>query len=210
MRQVAIYGKGGIGKSTTTQNLTAALSTMGKKIMQIGCDPKADSVKFLMNGKKQPSVLDTLRKEGDVQLEDVLKIGFGGIKCVESVGPEPGVGCAGRGIITSIGLLENLGAFAEKAAEIAPGCKVMIGADFSEIAEEASSRDIELMVGPFTGRSLAKRTGIPLIRVGLPNHDRYGASHQQLLGYEGSMHLLESMCNVLLDSKEMEQHDRTQ
>ncbi|MDD1762065.1 MAG: Ni-sirohydrochlorin a,c-diamide reductive cyclase ATP-dependent reductase subunit [Methanothrix sp.] len=111
MRQVAIYGKGGIGKSTTTQNLTAALSTMGKKIMQIGCDPKADSVKFLMNGKKQPSVLDTLRKEGDVQLEDVLKVGFGGIKCVESGGPEPGVGCAGRGIITSIGLLENLGAY---------------------------------------------------------------------------------------------------
>ena len=113
MRQVAIYGKGGIGKSTTTQNLTAALSTMGKKIMQIGCDPKADSVKFLMNGKKQPSVLDTLRKEGDVQLDDVLKIGFGGIKCVESGGPEPGVGCAGRGIITSIGLLENLGAYTD-------------------------------------------------------------------------------------------------
>lgn len=95
-------------------------------------------------------------------------------------------------------------AFAEKAAEIAPACKVMIGADFSEIAEEASSRDIELMVGPFTGRSLARRTGIPLMRVGLPNHDRYGASHQLLLGYEGSMHLLESICNVLLDSKEME------
>src|SRR5512137_1066844 len=111
MRQIAIYGKGGIGKSTTTQNLTAALSTMGKKIMQIGCDPKADSVKFLMNGKKQPSVLDTLRKEGEVELDDVLKIGFGGIKCVESGGPEPGVGCAGRGIITSIGLLENLGAY---------------------------------------------------------------------------------------------------
>lgn len=111
MRQVAIYGKGGIGKSTTTQNLTAALSTMGKKIMQIGCDPKADSVKFLMNGKKQPFVLDTLRKEGEVELDDVSKIGFGGIKRVESSGPEPGVGCAGRGIITSIGLLENLGAY---------------------------------------------------------------------------------------------------
>ena len=113
MRQIAIYGKGGIGKSTTTQNLTAALSTMDKKIMQIGCDPKADSVKFLMNGKKQPSVLDTLRKEGDVKLEDVMKTGFGGIRCVESGGPEPGVGCAGRGIITSIGLLENLGAYTD-------------------------------------------------------------------------------------------------
>lgn len=113
MRQIAIYGKGGIGKSTTTQNLTAALSTMGKKIMQIGCDPKADSVKMLMNGKRQPSVLDTLRKEGEVELDDVLKTGFGGIRCVESGGPEPGVGCAGRGIITSIGLLENLGAYTD-------------------------------------------------------------------------------------------------
>ncbi len=96
MRQIAIYGKGGIGKSTTAQNLTAALSTMGKKIMQIGCDPKADSVKMLMNGKRQPSVLDTLRKEGDVALDDVMKIGFGGIRCVEPGGPEPGVGCTGR------------------------------------------------------------------------------------------------------------------
>lgn len=99
-------------------------------------------------------------------------------------------------------------AFAEKASEIAPGCKVMIGADFSEIAEEASSRDIELMVGPFTGRELAKRSRVPLMRVGLPNHDRYGASHQLLLGYEGSIYLLDSICNILLDSKEMEQHDR--
>jgi nitrogenase iron protein NifH len=111
MRQIAIYGKGGIGKSTTTQNLTAALSTMGKKVMQIGCDPKADSVRMLVGGKRQRSVLDTLREDDDVKLEDILIAGFGGIKCVESGGPEPGVGCAGRGIITSIGLLENLGAY---------------------------------------------------------------------------------------------------
>ena len=93
-------------------------------------------------------------------------------------------------------------AFAESAAEIAPGCKVMIGADFSEIAEEASSRDIELMVGPFTGRGLARREKVPLLRVGLPNHDRYGASHQLLLGYEGSMHLVEGMANALLDERD--------
>lgn len=111
MRQIAIYGKGGIGKSTTTQNLTAALSTMGKKVMQIGCDPKADSVRMLVRGKRQATVLDTLREDDDVKLEDILITGFGGIKCVESGGPEPGVGCAGRGIITSIGLLENLGAY---------------------------------------------------------------------------------------------------
>ena len=113
MRQVAIYGKGGIGKSTTTQNLTAALSVMGKQIMQIGCDPKADSTRMLMGGKRQHTVLDTLREEGEVSLDAVMEVGFNGIRCVESGGPEPGVGCAGRGIITSIGLLENLGAYTD-------------------------------------------------------------------------------------------------
>ena len=112
MRQVAIYGKGGIGKSTTTQNLTAGLAAMGKKIMVVGCDPKADSTRLLLGGLAQKTVLDTLRDEGeDVELDDILKEGFGGIKCVESGGPEPGVGCAGRGIITSINMLENLGAY---------------------------------------------------------------------------------------------------
>ncbi|OPY21450.1 MAG: protochlorophyllide reductase iron-sulfur ATP-binding protein [Methanomethylovorans sp. PtaU1.Bin073] len=113
MRQVAIYGKGGIGKSTTTQNLTAALATMGKKILLVGCDPKADSTRMLLGGLNQKTVLDTLRAEGDesIELDQLLQPGFGGIKCVESGGPEPGVGCAGRGIITSIGLLENLGAY---------------------------------------------------------------------------------------------------
>jgi len=112
MRQVAIYGKGGIGKSTTTQNLTAALAEMGKQIMIVGCDPKADSTRLILNGLAQQTVLDTLREEGeDVELENILKPGYGGIRCVESGGPEPGVGCAGRGIITSINLLEQLGAY---------------------------------------------------------------------------------------------------
>ena len=112
MRQVAIYGKGGIGKSTTTQNLTAGLAEMGKKIMIVGCDPKADSTRLVLGGLAQQTVLDTLREAGDdVELDLVLKEGFGGIKCVESGGPEPGVGCAGRGIITSISLLERLGAY---------------------------------------------------------------------------------------------------
>ncbi|MEQ8155862.1 MAG: nitrogenase iron protein [Clostridiaceae bacterium] len=112
MRQVAIYGKGGIGKSTTTQNLTAGLATMGKHIMVVGCDPKADSTRLLLGGLAQKSVLDTLREEGDdVDLDAILKPGFGGIRCVESGGPEPGVGCAGRGIITSINMLEQLGAY---------------------------------------------------------------------------------------------------
>ncbi len=114
MRQVAIYGKGGIGKSTTTQNLTSALAEMGKHIMIVGCDPKADSTRLVLGGLAQKTVLDTLREEGeDIDLEDIMKTGYGNIRCVESGGPEPGVGCAGRGIITSIGMLERLGAYTE-------------------------------------------------------------------------------------------------
>jgi len=114
MRQIAIYGKGGIGKSTTTQNLTAGLGLMDKKIMVVGCDPKADSTRLLLGGLAQKTVLDTLREEGEeIELDAILKAGFRGIKCVESGGPEPGVGCAGRGIITSISMLEQLGAYTD-------------------------------------------------------------------------------------------------
>ncbi len=114
MRKIAIYGKGGIGKSTTTQNTVAALAEMGKRIMIVGCDPKADSTRLMLGGLSQKTVLDTLRAEGeDLDLEDVVKIGFKGTRCVESGGPEPGVGCAGRGIITSINLLEQLGAYSD-------------------------------------------------------------------------------------------------
>jgi nitrogenase iron protein NifH len=112
MRKVAIYGKGGIGKSTTTQNTVAGLTGLDKKVMVVGCDPKADSTRLLLGGLAQKSVLDTLREEGEeVELEDVRKDGYGESLCVESGGPEPGVGCAGRGIITSINLLESLGAY---------------------------------------------------------------------------------------------------
>jgi nitrogenase iron protein NifH len=114
MRKIAIYGKGGIGKSTTTQNTVAGLAEMGRKVMVVGCDPKADSTRLLLGGLAQKSVLDTLREEGeDVDLEDSRRTGFSGTVCVESGGPEPGVGCAGRGIITSINLLEQLGAYAD-------------------------------------------------------------------------------------------------
>jgi nitrogenase iron protein NifH len=114
MRKIAIYGKGGIGKSTTTQNTVAGLAEMGRKVMVVGCDPKADSTRLLLGGLAQKSVLDTLREEGeDVDLDDIRRTGFSGTVCVESGGPEPGVGCAGRGIITSINLLEQLGAYAD-------------------------------------------------------------------------------------------------
>ena len=114
IRQIAIYGKGGIGKSTTTQNLTAGLVEHGKKVMVVGCDPKADSTRLLLGGLAQKTVLDTIRDEGeDVKLDRIMRTGFGGTRCVESGGPEPGVGCAGRGIITSINMLENLGAYTD-------------------------------------------------------------------------------------------------
>ncbi len=115
MRKIAIYGKGGIGKSTTTQNTVAGLVEMGRKVMVVGCDPKADSTRLLLGGLAQRSVLDTLREEGeDVDLEDIRSQGFCNALCVESGGPEPGVGCAGRGIITSINMLEQLGAYEDK------------------------------------------------------------------------------------------------
>ncbi|MEW5801994.1 MAG: nitrogenase iron protein [bacterium] len=115
MRKIAIYGKGGIGKSTTTQNIVAGMaSDLKARVLVVGCDPKADSTRLLLGGLHQRTVLDTLREEGeDVELENVRKSGFGGCLCVESGGPEPGVGCAGRGIITAINLLENLGAYEE-------------------------------------------------------------------------------------------------
>ncbi|WP_334691719.1 nitrogenase iron protein [Nostoc sp.] len=112
MRKIAIYGRGGVGKSTTTQNVVAGLSDMGRKVMVVGCDSKADSTRLLLGGLHQKIVLDTLRKEeDDVNLEDFRQEGWGKTLCVESGGPEPGVGCSGRGILTSIGLLEQLGAY---------------------------------------------------------------------------------------------------
>ncbi|MDA8060754.1 MAG: nitrogenase iron protein [Nitrospiraceae bacterium] len=114
MRQIAFYGKGGIGKSTTSQNTLAALSEMGKKILIVGCDPKADSTRLILHEKAQNTVLSLAAEAGtveDLEIEDVMKTGFRDIRCVESGGPEPGVGCAGRGVITSINFLEENGAY---------------------------------------------------------------------------------------------------
>jgi len=116
IRQCAIYGKGGIGKSTTTQNLVAALAEAGKKVMIIGCDPKADSTRLILHTKMQNTIMEMAAEAGtveDIELEDVLLTGYGDVKCVESGGPEPGVGCAGRGVITAINFLEEEGAYEE-------------------------------------------------------------------------------------------------
>jgi nitrogenase iron protein NifH len=114
MRQIAVYGKGGIGKSTTTQNTVAGLASMGKNVMIVGCDPKADATRLILNAKAQNTVMDLIRERGtveDLELADVLKLGYKGVRCVESGGPEPGVGCAGRGVITAINFLEEEGAY---------------------------------------------------------------------------------------------------
>jgi nitrogenase iron protein NifH len=114
LRQCAIYGKGGIGKSTTTQNLVAALAEAQKKVMIVGCDPKSDSTRLMLHAKAQNTIMHLAAEAGsveDLELEEVLKIGYGGVKCVESGGPEPGVGCAGRGVITAINFLEEEGAY---------------------------------------------------------------------------------------------------
>ncbi|MDI6906027.1 MAG: nitrogenase iron protein [Thermoanaerobacterales bacterium] len=114
MRKVAIYGKGGIGKSTTQQNTAAAMAHFfGKRMFIHGCDPKADCTRLVLGGKPQVTVMDTLRELGQeaVTVERVVKTGFGGIRCVESGGPEPGVGCAGRGVITAINIMEEVGAY---------------------------------------------------------------------------------------------------
>ncbi|MDR0853877.1 MAG: nitrogenase iron protein [Clostridiales Family XIII bacterium] len=113
LKQIAIYGKGGIGKSTTTSNLSAALSDMGYKVMQFGCDPKADSTNTLRDGTYIPTVLDLLREKGTVKAHDAIFQGYNGIYCVEAGGPAPGVGCAGRGIITAVQLLKQQNAFEE-------------------------------------------------------------------------------------------------
>jgi len=114
LRQIAFYGKGGIGKSTTSQNTLAALAEMGQKILIVGCDPKADSTRLILHAKAQNSILSLAAEKGtveDIEIEEVMKYGYQRIRCVESGGPEPGVGCAGRGVITAINFLEENGAY---------------------------------------------------------------------------------------------------
>ena len=113
MLKLAIYGKGGIGKSTMTSNLAAAFAYLGNRVIQIGCDPKADSTFNLLGGKPVEPVMNYLREhdEEPERIEDISRIGYGGILCIETGGPTPGLGCAGRGIIATFSLLEDLGLF---------------------------------------------------------------------------------------------------
>lgn len=111
IKHIAIYGKGGIGKSTTTSNISAALAEAGHRVIQIGCDPKSDSTNTLRGGNYLPTVLDSLRDGSNVKIEDISVVGFKGVLCIEAGGPVPGVGCAGRGINAAISLLQELDLF---------------------------------------------------------------------------------------------------
>ncbi len=112
-KHIAIYGKGGIGKSTTTSNISAALAEAGYRVIQIGCDPKSDSTNTLRGNTYLPTVLDSLREGNKIHLEDISVEGFKGVLCIESGGPVPGVGCAGRGINAAVSLLQELNLFEE-------------------------------------------------------------------------------------------------
>jgi nitrogenase iron protein NifH len=112
-KQIAIYGKGGIGKSTTTSNIAAALAESGYRVIQIGCDPKSDSTNTLRGGNYLPTVLDSTRDGERVSLSDISVVGFAGVLCIEAGGPVPGVGCAGRGINAAVSLLQDLNLYEE-------------------------------------------------------------------------------------------------
>ena len=119
MKQIAIYGKGGIGKSTTCSNLSAALGLMGHKVLQIGCDPKADSTKNLVCGTKMPNILNYVKENAkNISIDKIVTKGFANTYCIEAGGPEPGIGCAGRGIISAIEIIEQLNLFKELDIEI--------------------------------------------------------------------------------------------
>ena len=120
MLKIAVYGKGGIGKSTVTSNLAAAFALRGKKVIQIGCDPKADSTVNLLNGEALTPVMNYLQEHDrdPEKIEDIAKEGFGGVLCIETGGPTPGLGCAGRGIVTTFALLESLELFEERKPDV--------------------------------------------------------------------------------------------
>lgn len=114
--KLAVYGKGGIGKSTTSCNISIALARRGRKVLQIGCDPKHDST-FTLTGFLIPTIIDTLQSKDyhyeDVWPEDVIYQGYGGVDCVEAGGPPAGAGCGGYVVGETVKLLKELNAFYE-------------------------------------------------------------------------------------------------
>ena len=191
MIKLAVYGKGGIGKSTTVSNLSAALSDMGCRVMQIGCDPKADSTSSLHGKKKVTTVLELVRtKKNDFTLEEMVTEGYGGVICVEAGGPTPGVGCAGRGIIAALEKLAEKGAYDvykpdvviyDVLGDVVCGGfsmpmrggyadKVFVITSGENMAIHAAA-NIAMAVDGFKGRGYAQLGGIILNRRNVKNED---------------------------------------
>ena len=192
MLKLAIYGKGGIGKSTVTGNLAAAFAYLGKKVIQIGCDPKADSTLNLLGGQLLEPVMNYLREHDDdpQSIEDISRVGYGGVLCIETGGPTPGLGCAGRGIIATFDLLEDLGLFEKYspdvvlydvlgdvvcggfAAPIREGYadQVLIVTSGEKMALYAAN-NINTAVKNFADRSYAEVKGIILNRRNVPDEE---------------------------------------
>ena len=191
MIKIAVYGKGGIGKSTTVSNLAAALSDMGYKVMQIGCDPKADSTASLHGKGQVPTVLDLVReKKNNFTLEDMVTIGYGGVVCVEAGGPTPGLGCAGRGIIAALEKLAEKGAYETYQPDVVIydvlgdvvcggfsmpmrggyADKVFVITSGENMAIHAAA-NIAMAIEGFKGRGYAQLGGIILNRRNVKNED---------------------------------------
>ena len=192
MLKLAIYGKGGIGKSTMTSNLAAAFAYLGKKVIQIGCDPKADSTLNLLGGKLLEPVMNYLREHDDdpQTIEEISRVGYGGVLCIETGGPTPGLGCAGRGIIASVDLLEDMGLFEQYepdvvlydvlgdvvcggfAAPIREGYadQVLIVTSGEKMALYAAN-NINTAVKNFADRSYAEVKGVILNRRNVPGEE---------------------------------------
>ena len=191
MKKIAIYGKGGIGKSTVTSNLSAALAALGKRVIQIGCDPKADSTINLLGGDAVMPVMNFMREYDELpKREDIVKTGFGGVLCIEAGGPTPGLGCAGRGIITTFNLIDDLRIFESFqpdvvlydvlgdvvcggfAAPIREGAaeEVLIVTSGEKMALYAAN-NINQAVNNFADRGYAKVGGVILNRRNVPNEE---------------------------------------
>ena len=145
MKKIAIYGKGGIGKSTTTANLSAAFSEMGLKVCQVGCDPKNDSTRLLLGHICRKTVLDVVRDNDAITSEDIVHTGYNQISCIEAGGPEPGVGCAGRGIIVALEKVRELNVLSDMDAVLYDVLGDVVCGGFAMPIREGKAKEIYIV-----------------------------------------------------------------